>query len=108
MLGDFNASESTAWLRELVREAGLVDAYRTVNPGTDGDTVWQRPGAPEATVTRRVDFIFLRPGTRPVRVRSSRVILSTPGRLANGATLWPSDHYGVVADVALDGREARR
>jgi hypothetical protein len=36
------------------------------------------------------------------------VILSTPGRLANGVALWPSDHYGVVADLAIGGLEARR
>jgi hypothetical protein len=71
--------------------------------------VWQRPGAPDPTVTRRVDFIFLRPGDGgPTPVRASRVVLATPGRLANGTTLWPSDHYGVVADIAIDGLEARR
>jgi len=36
------------------------------------------------------------------------VILSTPGRLANGTALWPSDHYGVVAELTLAGVEARR
>jgi hypothetical protein len=36
-----------------------------------------------------------------VRVRSSRVVLNTPGRLGNGAVLWPSDHYGVLADLEL-------
>lgn len=109
LLGDFNASDATAWLRELVREVGLIDAYRAVNPDAGGATVWQRPDAQEPTVTRRVDFVFVLPGTAvPARVRSSRVILSTPGRLANGAALWPSDHYGVVADLAIDGLEARR
>lgn len=109
LLGDFNAHESTDWLRALVRDAGLVDAYRAANPGGSGPTVWQRPDAHDPTVTRRVDFIFVVPGTAaPARVRSSHVILSTPGRLANGAALWPSDHYGVVADIAISGLEARR
>jgi endonuclease/exonuclease/phosphatase family metal-dependent hydrolase len=109
VMGDFNASESTEWMQALVRDAELVDAYRAVNPSATGSTVWQRPDAPDRTVTRRVDFIFVRPGTAAAaRVRSSRVILSTPGRLANGTTLWPSDHYGVVAELALDGAEARR
>ncbi len=109
LLGDFNAPESTAWIRTLVREAGLLDAYRAANPSATGPTVWQRPDAPDPTVSRRVDFIFVRPGTAAApRVRSSRVILSTPGRLANGTMLWPSDHYGVVAELTLDGLEARR
>lgn len=109
LLGDFNAAEGTAWLQALVRDAGLVDAYRTANPDGRGPTVWQRPEVQDPTVTRRVDFIFVRPGTAiPGRVLSSRVILSTPGRRANGAALWPSDHYGVAADIALGGLEARR
>ena len=109
VMGDFNASESTEWMQALVRDAELVDAYRAANPSATGPTVWQRPDAPDQTVTRRVDFIFVRPGTAAAgRVRSSRVILSTPGRLANGTTLWPSDHYGVVAELTVDGAEARR
>ena len=107
--GDFNASESTEWMRDLVRDAALVDAYRAANPTATGATVWQRPEAPDPTVTRRVDFIFVQPGTAPrLRVRSSDVVLSTPGRLANGVTLWPSDHYGVLAELTVGGREARQ
>jgi len=109
IMGDFNAAESTEWMRALVRDVGVVDAFRAANPDASGATVWQRPEAPDPTVSRRIDYIFVLPGTRvPARVRSSRVILSTPGRLANGVTLWPSDHYGVVADLALDGAEAHR
>lgn len=109
VMGDFNASESTDTIQTLVREAGLIDAFRAANPTAAGPTVWQRPEAPDPTVTRRVDFIFILPGTAaPARVHSSRVVLTTPGRLANGTVLWPSDHYGVVADIALDGLEARR
>jgi endonuclease/exonuclease/phosphatase family metal-dependent hydrolase len=109
IMGDFNAAESTEWMQALVREGGLVDAFRAANPEALGPTVWQRPEAPDPTVSRRIDYIFVLPGnTIPARVRSSRVILSTPGRLANGVTLWPSDHYGVVADLAFEAPEARR
>lgn len=109
VMGDFNASESTAWIQALVRETGLVDAYRAANPTAAGPTVWQRPAAPDPTVTRRVDYIFVRPGTTlPARVSASDVILSTPGRLANGITLWPSDHYGVLAELTLGGIAGRR
>lgn len=109
VMGDFNASESTETIQTLVREARLIDAYRAANPTDGGPTVWQRPDAQDPTVTRRVDFIFVLPGHAvATRVRSSRVILATPGRLANGVALWPSDHYGVVADLALGTLEARR
>jgi endonuclease/exonuclease/phosphatase family metal-dependent hydrolase len=109
VMGDFNASASTQWIQDLVREGALIDAYRAANPDAAGPTVWQRPDAPSPTVTRRVDFIFVQPGTAlPARVRSSEVVLATPGRLANGVTLWPSDHYGVLAELALGEREASR
>jgi endonuclease/exonuclease/phosphatase family metal-dependent hydrolase len=109
IMGDLNATEPSEEIQALIRDAGLIDAYRAANPGAVGATVWQRPDAPESTVTRRVDYIFVRPGAGlPARVRASRVILSTPGRLANGTVLWPSDHYGVVADIAFAGMQARR
>ncbi|HEX3177407.1 MAG TPA: endonuclease/exonuclease/phosphatase family protein [Methylomirabilota bacterium] len=108
LMGDFNAPESAEWMQTLVREAGLVDAYRAANREASGATVWQRPGAPDPTVTRRVDYVFVVPGRQAAtRVRDSRVVLSTPAQLANGTTLWPSDHYGVLADVVVDAREAR-
>jgi hypothetical protein len=34
-------------------------------------------------------------------VRESRVVLATPARRADGSTLWPSDHYGVLAELDL-------
>jgi hypothetical protein len=39
-------------------------------------------------------------------VAASRIVLDTPHRLPDGSTLWPSDHYGVLADliVSADGR----
>jgi endonuclease/exonuclease/phosphatase family metal-dependent hydrolase len=109
LMGDFNAAESTDWMQALVRDAGLVDAFRAANPSAGGPTVWQRPDAPDRTVTRRVDFIFVGRGREAAaRVRGSRVVLSTPGRLADGTALWPSDHYGVLAELTLDGRQAGR
>ena len=28
-------------------------------------------------------------------------MVDTPGRLPDGTALWPSDHYGVLADLAI-------
>jgi len=28
-------------------------------------------------------------------------VVDAPGRLPDGSTLWPSDHYGVLADLAV-------
>lgn len=101
VMGDFNAVQGGEAIGVLAG-SGLVDAFRAANPGEVGWTVWQRIQEPESTVYRRVDYVFVLPGTAmSVRVRSSRVVLNTPGRLGNGAVLWPSDHYGVLADLEL-------
>jgi len=102
VLGDFNAADTADWMVQLSREHGFIDAFRAGRPGTSGATVWQRPGALASTVTRRVDFIFVAPNGAPApRVRESRVILDTPARRADGSALWPSDHYGVLAELDL-------
>jgi endonuclease/exonuclease/phosphatase family metal-dependent hydrolase len=104
VMGDFNAVEDGEAIAALTG-AGLIDAFRVANPGAMGSTVWQRIAAAESTVIRRVDYVFVLPGTAmDVEVRSSRVVLNTPGMLADGATLWPSDHYGVLADLELRDR----
>jgi hypothetical protein len=36
-----------------------------------------------------------------VAVRSSRIILDRPGQLPDGTALWPSDHYGVLAELDI-------
>jgi hypothetical protein len=64
--------------------------------------VWQRIKSKEPTVSRRVDFILLLNGGQQVAsVRSSRLVLDHPGQLPDGTTLWPSDHYGVLAEVDI-------
>lgn len=99
VMGDFNTVEGSPALAELA-EAGFVDAFRRSNPEAPGRTVWQRIHGPEPTVSRRVDYIFLVPGTDfGGEVLASRVVLNTPGRAADGGPLWPSDHYGVFAEV---------
>jgi hypothetical protein len=35
-------------------------------------------------------------------VVASRVVLDAPGRRPDGRPLWPSDHYGVLAEIVLD------
>jgi len=109
VMGDFNAAETAEWMTALGREHGFVDAFRAAQPDATGATVWQRPGAPAPTVTRRVDFIFVVPNGAPApRVRESRVVLATPARRADGSTLWPSDHYGVLAELDLGAASGAR
>lgn len=102
LMGDFNAVEGSAALAPLRERAGFVDAFRAANPTEAGPTARQQIEAPAPTVTRRVDHIFLLPGER-IRghVLSSRVVLNRSRRLEGGGDLWPSDHYGVLAELDL-------
>jgi endonuclease/exonuclease/phosphatase family metal-dependent hydrolase len=70
--------------------------------------VWQRIEAPSPTVFRRVDYVFVRAGDgREATAVSARLVLNTPGTRDDGSALWPSDHYGVFAEVALRPASAR-
>ena len=101
MLGDLNTGESAPALHEL-REQGFVDLFREANPTAVGATVRQDVLAPASTVRRRVDYVLLLPGSSmDARVVSSRVVLDQPGRRDDGGPLWPSDHYGVFAEIRL-------
>jgi endonuclease/exonuclease/phosphatase family metal-dependent hydrolase len=102
LMGDLNAVEGSAAIRSLVGEARLVDSFRAANPETPGFTVWQPVTAPDRRVLRRVDYVFLAPGRLfSGAVVESRVVADKPGRLPDGNALWPSDHYGVLADLTV-------
>jgi endonuclease/exonuclease/phosphatase family metal-dependent hydrolase len=100
VMGDFNAADTADWMAALGREHGFIDAYRAARPDAPGLTVWQNPVGTAATVRRRIDYIFVVPNGAPApRVREGRVILDKPQRRPDGSTLWPSDHYGVLAEL---------
>lgn len=102
LMGDFNATEHSPAITLLTREAGFVDTFREANPTAPGLTVWQWVYAPHPTVRRRVDYLFLLPGIEFYgRVLSSQIALNTPRQLADGRTVWPSDHYGVFTELEL-------
>ncbi len=102
LMGDFNAVETSPAIRLLTNDAGLIDTFRLKNPTDTGATVWQRVNNPQPMVSRRVDYLFLLPGTAlPGHVRSSRVVLNAPRLLSDGRTLWPSDHHAVLSEIEL-------
>ena len=102
LMGDFNALEDSPAIQAMTEDAGFIDAYRRANPGARGATVWQRIDGASSTVRRRVDYVFLVPGLeRRGEVVDSRVVIDSPRRSGDGSTLWPSDHYGVLARLAL-------
>ncbi len=100
VMGDFNAADTSPAVWLLTGQGGLVDAFRHANPTAPGFTDGQDVEAGRATAGARIDYVFLAPGARiPGRVVQSRVVLHEPRRA--GRVRWPSDHYGVLADVAF-------
>jgi endonuclease/exonuclease/phosphatase family metal-dependent hydrolase len=102
LMGDFNSTEDSAGIRVLTNGAGFVDTFRSANPDAEGATVWQHVYSPDSTVRRRVDFLFMLPGSAGAgRVLGSRVVLDRPRPLDGGRVLWPSDHYGILTELDL-------
>ena len=107
VMGDLNTGE-TATALGAFHDRGFVDLFRAANPDAPGLTVWQRIDTPAPTVFRRVDYVFVKAGDgREATAVSARLVLNTPGTRADGGTLWPSDHYGVFAEVALSPASAQ-
>lgn len=102
LMGDFNALEASHAMATLTDEAGFRDAFRAVHTTAAGLTCDQALYTPTPTVSQRIDYILILPGTEaPSRVRSSWIFLNAPQRLHDGRFLWPSDHYGVLAEIEL-------
>ncbi len=109
LMGDFNTPETSKVLATLRNEAGFIDVFRSANPDANGPTVWQQITSSNSTVSRRVDFVLLLNGRESsASVRSSRIVLDRPGQLADGTILWPSDHYGVFAELSIVSSSASR
>lgn len=107
VMGDLNTGE-TARVLGAFRDHGFVDLFRAANPGPPGLTVWQRIEAPSPTVFRRVAYVFVKAGDgREATAVSARVVPNIPETRDDGGALWPSDHYGVFAEVTLRPASAR-
>jgi endonuclease/exonuclease/phosphatase family metal-dependent hydrolase len=90
--GDFNATPQSTEV-QFMAELHLVDAFEAANPGRPGYT-WSNANpfaAAEQEPDRRIDYIFA-----GVRVLSADVVCNEPR-----ASVWPSDHFGVAAELLL-------
>jgi endonuclease/exonuclease/phosphatase family metal-dependent hydrolase len=116
LAGDFNATPDAASMRFLAglqslhgRSTAWYDAWVVAGDGSPGHTWTSRNPyvAPFSAAVlaqpdhhRRIDYVFVGapPRWRPrVVVRSCQVVLCGTAQAA------PSDHYGVLADLDLDG-----
>lgn len=100
-VGDFNTLEGgPVW--QAVIDAGFVDGFRQAEPDDPGLTSGQDIDVAESTVSRRIDYVFVRPGTEPPQLTDGAVIGDAPVPFSgsDGQTVvWPSDHYGVAVST---------
>jgi endonuclease/exonuclease/phosphatase family metal-dependent hydrolase len=106
VMGDLNTGEAASALTAFL-DQGFVDLFRAANPTAPGPTVWQRIDAPAPTAMRRVDYVLVWPAGREASAVSARVVLNTPRTQDDGTVLWPSDHYGVFAELRVRPPSAR-
>jgi endonuclease/exonuclease/phosphatase family metal-dependent hydrolase len=101
LLGDFNtrATEGTAY--QILLSAGYVDVWQMDSEGT-GNTCCQDDEILNemSDLTVRIDQIFVRNLKLPVSIMTHTVGDKASDRLVSG--LWPSDHAGVVAQIAFE------
>jgi endonuclease/exonuclease/phosphatase family metal-dependent hydrolase len=116
LAGDFDATPDAASIRFLTglqslqgRSTYWADAWALAGDGTPGftwtsDSPYVQPFAEaafgEPVHHRRIDYVFV---GSPIRWRPRLVITDAEvvGRFADGVA--PSDHYGVLAEIELDG-----
>lgn len=112
--GDFDAAPDRSSIRFITGRQSLagvstqyLDTWEMAGDGSAGFTWSTRNPLVSEIATRwtgqeahhrRIDYIFVASAfltDRPAVVKSCRVVLDTP---VNG--VWPSDHFGVLADIA--------
>jgi endonuclease/exonuclease/phosphatase family metal-dependent hydrolase len=96
--GDLNAREDT--LQDAT--AGWVDTFRVAHPDAPGatccvDDLSARSGE---TLSKRIDYLFLVPGSTRIAVVESARVLDRPARVGED-WLWASDHVGVLTTLDL-------
>jgi endonuclease/exonuclease/phosphatase family metal-dependent hydrolase len=98
VVGDFNAEPHEPAARRM-RDAGFRSAYAAAN-GADPDVTWpsglQAPGMDTDGDPGCLDYIWLRGS---VRAASARLAFDRPA--VGDPTLYPSDHLGLVAELAI-------
>ncbi|HYQ41472.1 MAG TPA: endonuclease/exonuclease/phosphatase family protein [Polyangiaceae bacterium] len=113
LMGDFNAAPDADEIRFLTGLCALeqktvyfADAWRFAGegPGYTYDRA-NHYAAKAREPSRRIDYIFVRGPDRQFRGEPLRAELAFNAAEPSGAEpVWPSDHFGVVADLAITER----
>ena len=104
--GDFNDPPGSDTILEMT-DAGAVDLFADLNPGTAGYTSFADPfdiGNPAEEADKRIDYLFMVDGGGTA-VNSS-LFLDAAKDLDPGpgeSWLWGSDHIGVIARIQPSG-----
>jgi endonuclease/exonuclease/phosphatase family metal-dependent hydrolase len=96
LLGDFNAEPDSVEMKYLC-DAGFADAWGDAAPGYTFDEVNDNVRA-AGEASCRIDYILVR-GSGATAL-DTRLAFTSPDR-SGGVTVWPSDHFGVVTDLAF-------
>jgi endonuclease/exonuclease/phosphatase family metal-dependent hydrolase len=102
--GDFNDVPESDTIRSITGN-GFIDLHAGggVQPGFTNDRHDLDIEAPYAAPNQRIDYVFVRPGrARKFAIESVQLFLNQPSAEGNGRWLWASDHFGVLAHLALD------
>ena len=101
LLGDFNTRAPDGTAYKILLSGGYVDVWQTDSEGT-GNTCCQDDDILNEVSDHsvRIDQIFVRNLELPSSVLTHTVGDKPSDRLASG--LWPSDHAGVVAHIAVE------
>ena len=105
LAGDFNIDFANGGAGgALGASSFLTDVWRVLQPGAPGWTGCQAPDLlnEESRLDKRLDAILCSADLAPQRVR--RIAADAESRIespVNGRRLWPSDHAGVQATIAI-------
>lgn len=113
LMGDFNATPDTDEIRFLTgahaiggKTVYFADAW--VFAGEGPGYTFDRSNAYAAKArepSRRIDYVFVRGPDRQFRGEPLHAELAFHAAVGEGAArVWPSDHFGVVADLAITPR----
>jgi endonuclease/exonuclease/phosphatase family metal-dependent hydrolase len=114
LAGDFNAvpdSDEIRWLTGMTtlgeRRVAYQDAWDRIHPEERGIT-WARANPYVDVLSwlrpdRRLDYVFVSSMRRDGRgrVHGAAIVLDEPHVAPGGAPVYPSDHFGVMADVQV-------
>jgi endonuclease/exonuclease/phosphatase family metal-dependent hydrolase len=102
--GDFNDVPNSDTVRTMT-DNGFIDVHAafTDAPGYTNDRDDLDIEGAEAKANQRIDYVFFRPGADgSFRIDSVELLLDRPVAQPGGRWLWASDHFGVLARIALE------